>query len=197
MREKKLVFGIGLNDLGYPVKDCPFYAKWKYMHRRCYHTKKIGEMPTYSDKTVHEDWHLASNFKSWMQKQDWKGKELDKDLLYPKNTVYGPDTCCFISKQINYFMTERQNHRGEYPIGVHWSNKDKVFVAAVSMYGKQTYLGAFSTPEEAHQAWLDKKIEMAYTLASQQSDPRVAAALIDRYENYEKYFGGVSSQELM
>lgn len=191
MKQKGLIFGIGVNDLGYPVKDCPFYARWKYMHRRCYHTLTHGLMPTYNDKTVHPDWHLASNFKAWMETQDWQGKELDKDLLIPGNKVYSAETCCFVTKEVNYFMTERQNHRGDYPIGVHWSKKDKVFVAAVSVFGKQTYLGGYDTPEEAHQAWLDKKIEMAYALASQQSDPRVAAALIDRYENYHKYFGDI------
>jgi glutaredoxin 1 len=37
---------------------------------------------------------------------------------------------------------------------------------------------------EAHQAWLKCKQEVALEFAAEQTDPRVAKALIDRYENY-------------
>lgn len=47
------------------------------------------------------------------------------------------------------------------------------------------HLGFFHTPEEAHQAWLKAKLELAKKLAAEQDDPRVAKALVERYENYD------------
>jgi hypothetical protein len=56
--------------------------------------------------------------------------------------------------------------------------------------GTRKYLGLFSTPEEAHQAWLKAKLELAKELAAEilaeGGDPRVAKALVDRYENYKE-----------
>jgi hypothetical protein len=46
-------------------------------------------------------------------------------------------------------------------------------------------MGLFLVEEEAHQAWLDKKLEHAYALAAVQEDERVSKALIDRYKTYE------------
>ena len=39
-------------------------------------------------------------------------------------------------------------------------------------------------PNEAHKAWLKRKQELAILLAAEQTDDRVAKAIIDRYMNY-------------
>ena len=53
-----------------------------------------------------------------------------------------------------------------------------------------TYIGCFATPEEAHQVWLKAKLELAKELAAEilaeGGDPRVAKALVDRYEYYKE-----------
>ena len=95
---KKLVQGIGVNDSDYIVKKfesyinlngdkkrrliwvCPFYQKWGSMLTRCYSEKYQERHPTYKDCTVCEEWTTFSNFKKWMQGQDYQGKHLDKDL---------------------------------------------------------------------------------------------------------------------
>lgn len=51
--------------------------------------------------------------------------------------------------------------------------------------GKSIYLGAFKDPDSAHAAWLSYKLEQAKILAAQQTDERVAKALVARYENYK------------
>ncbi len=104
----KLVYGVGVNDADYKVQKfktengkkiqlwiCPFYSKWKEMLRRCYSIQEKERSPCYTQASTVEHWHIFSNFKSWMETQDWEGKQLDKDLLVKDNKTYGPDTCLF------------------------------------------------------------------------------------------------------
>lgn len=110
----KLVAGGGVNDAGYPVvrfgKDingkrnrewvCPFYKAWSAMLNRCY---REPVLKAYKDTTVCEEWYTFSNFKSWMETQDWEGKELDKDLL-TDNNQYAPENCIFIPAWLNVYL---------------------------------------------------------------------------------------------
>ena len=116
MRKKdKLVYGVGINDADYRVQEkitvvdedgkkkqklvwiCPFYEKWKPMLRRCYSAKYQEVRPTYIGCSVSEDWLRFSTFKAWMAAQDWEGMEIDKDILFPNNKIYSPETCVFIN----------------------------------------------------------------------------------------------------
>jgi hypothetical protein len=123
-----------------------------------------------------------------MEQQDWKGKQLDKDLLVHGNKTYGPEHCVFVSEQVNKFMNERTSARGEWPIGVVWHKGKSRFqsMCCNPFTKKSDYLGLFTCPNEAHQAWLKRKRELAHELAALQTDTRVAKALIDRY-NVEVY----------
>lgn len=58
------------------------------------------------------------------------------------------------------------------------------YAASCSVNGKNTYLGLHATPEAAHAAWLKCKLGLAYQLAKEQTDPIIAQAIIERYENY-------------
>lgn len=203
MRKKiTIVHGVGTNDADYVVQKwsifvdesgkkkqkllwiCPFYCKWRSMLSRCYSTKFQEKYPTYRGCYVCEEWLIFSNFKSWMEKQDWQGKSLDKDILFPENKLYSPSTCIFLDKKVNTFLIERNASRGEYMIGVYWHKQLGKFVARCNDSNSLKHLGVFSTEIEAHKAWLSFKLEQAKLLAAEQTDPRVAKALIDRYENY-------------
>ena len=121
-----------------------------------------------------------------MENQDWQGKELEKDILFPGNKVYSAETCVFVDAKVNLFLTECNASRGDCMIGVCWHKKASKFVASCNDGGgKDMYLGLFNTEIEAHKAWLACKLKLAYQLASEQTDPRVAKALIERYENYK------------
>ena len=201
---KKLVYGVGIMDADYVVNEiitigyskegkriqklvwiCPFYLRWKSMLKRCYSDKHQERHPTYKGCSVCEEWLKFSNFKAWMETQEWQGKQLDKDILFPGNKVYSPETCVFVDRRVNTFVTERNSSRGEWMIGVHWDKSSKKFTAMCNDgTGKRKYLGYFDTELEAHKAWLAFKLEQAKILAAEQTDPRVAKALIDRYENY-------------
>lgn len=202
----KLILGVGINDATYVVKIsptigkndkgrirklewlCPFYAVWMAMLTRCYSLKHQKRRPTYIGCAVCEDWLTFSNFRNWMEQQDYEGNQLDKDLLVKSNKLYSPETCVFVSPEVNRFLRESSvNSRGEWPLGVCWSKQHGKFKAAVNKgKGKRWNLGLFSTPEEAHEAWLSAKLLLAYELAKDQKDARVAEALIRRYENYKE-----------
>jgi hypothetical protein len=107
------VYGFGVNDADYQVNvteslngkrvttwRCAYYQKWVNMLDRAY-----GRTfrPSYVGVKVCDEWRSFMAFKSWMEKQDWEGKELDKDLL-GGGTLYSPDTCCFISKRANMIL---------------------------------------------------------------------------------------------
>lgn len=204
MKPKKLVYGVGINDADYVVKvwetigyvngkqkqkliwECPYYRVWGSMIQRCYSAKYQEKQPTYKGCTVSDEWLTFSVFKSWMENQDFEGKQLDKDLLFEGNKIYSAETCIFVSSVVNTFMIELGATRGEWPIGVCWNKKVEKFMAQCRnpFTKKGECLGLFTCPNEAHKTWLKRKLELAHLLASEQSDPRVAKALIERYTNY-------------
>jgi len=197
---RKLVYGVGINDADYAITEnivvdgkniqmwiCPFYRRWKSMLGRCYGQKPLSKNPSYNGCYVLPQWHYFMTFRSWMEKQDWQGKELDKDLLVPGNKIYGPESCVFISQGLNKFLTEVKPSISRYPVGVTFKKRLNKFQAQCHdiIQDKNQYLGLYETAQEAHQAWLSFKLEQAKILAGQQSDPRVAEALISRYKNYQ------------
>ena len=204
MKVKKLVFGVGNNDADDVVKKwesidvdgkrkkkliwiCPFYRTWQNMLKRCYSIKFQEHNPTYIGCTVTDEWLTFSVFKNWMTTQDFEGNQLDKDLLFEGNKVYGPETCVFVSGAVNSFTIDRGNDRGEFLIGVSWHKGAGKFKVSCSnpFTKKGEHLGLFTCEQEAHQAWLKRKLELAYELSYEQLDERVAEALINRYSNYK------------
>jgi hypothetical protein len=192
MRKKtKLVFGVGVNDADYPVAPlvngnpvwCPFYRAWADMLKRCYYEKYQAGKPTYIGCSVTPEWHSFMAFRSWMVIQDWKGKQLDKDILVFGNKVYAPEVCVFVSGKLNSFMNDHGASRGEWPIGVSWNKRSGKFTANCRnpFTAKQEAIGYFECPYSAHEAWKDRKHKLALQLAAGQSDPRVSKALEERY----------------
>lgn len=192
MTKNKLIFGVGINDADYNVARkgwvegkykivwaCPFYLVWKEMIRRCYDVSLHKRLPTYKNCTICKDWIYFSNFKDWMETQDWERKELDKDIIVAGNKFYSPETCVFVSSRVNLFIRERKKNNS-LPTGVFLTKSGKYQAT-----GNGKFLGYYETAEQAHQVWLNFKIEKAYELAEEQSDERVAKSLIDRYENYQ------------
>lgn len=178
---RRSVAGVGVRDVETPTSTCPYYQLWKDMLRRCYSPAMQLRHPTYVGCSVAPEWHHLSAFMGWMQQQDWQGKDLDKDLLVPGNKVYGPDTCVFVSAQVNNFLTDRARHR-RYGLGVQHLPNGKYRAACSQLGGGRAHLGVFDTAEEAHEAWRTEKHRLALILADQQTNPRIAAALRARYK---------------
>lgn len=177
---------LAITDLPTIVKGkrCPYYDRWRKMLNRCYNEDYLSRHPSYNGCKVSNEWLMFSNFKAWMEKQDWEGKHLDKDLLIQGNRLYSEETCLFIDGKVNTFMTESTSARGLWPIGVNLDQKKFKAQCKNPFTGKKETLGRFTCPNEAHQAWLKRKRELATLLAAEQTDERVAKAIIDRYMNY-------------
>lgn len=181
----RLVQGVGLNDVRSwdKGKRCPFYSRWSDMLKRCYSEKYHVTKPSYAECSVCDDWLTLSKFKSWMEEQDWEGKQLDKDLLIPGNKEYSPEACVFIANDVNQFINSGGISKSNGSLeGVTWMEEKGKYKAQAGNKGANGYIGLFLTEEGGHKAYLMRKYEMAVRLASLQSDPRVAEALLKRYK---------------
>ena len=126
----KLVYGVGVNDLGYRVQineevtknggkrilksvfRCKYYTAWRNMLTRCYDKKYLERNPSYIGTSVCNEWLSAATFKKWMEQQDWHGKCLDKDIIVPGSKLYSPETCAFVLTATNSFVLARDACRG-------------------------------------------------------------------------------------
>lgn len=193
---KKLLFGVGVNDAGYTVRkrgkgiernkivwSCPFYDRWFGMMSRCYCQSTQARNPAYIGCSVCPEWHRLSGFREWMQDQDWRDKQLDKDIIFAGNKIYSPETCCFVSRSLNAFLVDSASSRSNFPLGAVWFEQTQRFVAKCKnpFTGKADHLGYFDDPAEAHAAWRKRKHELACRYAEQETDPRVVKALRERF----------------
>ena len=94
---------------------------------------------------------------------------LDKDILCKGNKIYSRGMCIFVPQRINELFTKRDNNRGKEPIGVDQLPSGNYRVQCSDGYGKQIYLGMYSTKEEAFQVYKEYK-------------ERVIKEVIDSYE---------------
>ena len=197
----KLVYGVGVNDLPYrtEVKEwvtenggkrvrklvflCKYYSAWKSMLERCYSENFLESNQSYIGTSVCSEWLYATAFKEWMEQQDWEGKCLDKDIIVPGSKLYSPETCAFVLQATNNFVTASDASRGAFPIGVDLHKHTGKYRARCGnpFTGENEYLGLFSTPQDAHEAWRKRKHELAQLVAATESDIRVVEALKKRY----------------
>lgn len=184
-RKNILVRGVGINDANYEVATaadegkafCHIYITWAAMLGRVYSEYTLKNHPSYRDCSVCDEWLLFSNFRLWMICQDWKGKQLDKDILIPGNKKYSPETCCFVDQKLNNLLIHNQLTKSFYPAGVHFNkNRDK-YIARVRVDGVQQYLGSFSTPELAEIAYIEAKAENIRCKGRLQTSPIIMIGL--------------------
>ena len=187
--KSRKLYGWGINDT-YNQTKTKQYSVWSNMVRRCYSKECLKKHPTYKGCSVHPDWKYFSNFKQWMDKQDWEGKYLDKDLLVYGNKVYGPDTCIFVPRLLNNLFTDKGS--GPYNKGVYkhgkgsggYNKKGGMFVAQISMYGKQKCVSYHTNEKDAEESYKKHKREYLKELANKQEDDRLVKALLERIDLY-------------
>lgn len=170
---RKLVYGVGTNDAWYltnKITDgkqttCPYYSSWRNMLKRCYLPSFLDKRPTYKGCSVCDDWLLFSTFRSWMERQEWRGMVLDKDLLILGNKVYSPATCLFITASLNNLLVDSAATRGDYPQGVSLHKATGKFTAWCSIDAVRNYLGLFHRVVDAEVAYLEFKSESVIELS--------------------------------
>lgn len=173
------VFGVGFIGEKNASRDYNYiYKMWCNMLYRCYDEKFKVNQPTYKDAIVCNEWHDFRNFREWVLTQDYKDKELDKDILTYDCKIYSPETCVFISKKINQLLVFAYNSKGKMKTGV-TKHQGKYLSQASYGYGKgeRKYLGVYDTENEAHEAYIRFKSGYIKELAENEPD-RIKNGLI-------------------
>ena len=178
------VYGVGyIGEGSYKTsisgKHTKDYASWKRMLGRCYSKLELKKNPTYIEVTVCEQWHNFQNFAKWHE-ENWKDHmdsswDLDKDILFKGNKIYGPETCCFVPQEINLILTKSDIKRGELPIGV-----SKYLGKYSVRCNSKGHIGIYDTIEESFQAYKNIKEETIKEVADKykvQITPDVYKAL--------------------
>lgn len=164
MTVRELVYGVGVNDDPTSTKILrknSIYTRWQGMLMRCYSERFKESRPTYENATVCEDWKIYSNFRDWCEKQNHEGKHMDKDLLVEGNTVYSPETVCFVPPELNAFFTDRKRFTSA-SIGVRQTDTGKYVARVMNPFtGAREHLGTFEALEPASGAWKKRKNELA------------------------------------
>lgn len=153
---------------------------------RCYSVKHTTRSPTYQDCYVCEEWLIFSNFRSWMEQQDWEGKALDKDLLVYQNKIYSPETCVFLPPKLNSFLVRADASRGLYPVGVSHRSlekgritlRKKPYECHIRDGLRRIFIGYFDNKENAHKAWQKAKASLSFDIAISQTDPKITKGFL-------------------
>ena len=192
-RTRKLVYGIGIHDVMIPgFIYTRTYKTWAGMVRRTdRRDPKVYGFETYKDCTLDPRWFKLSAFKEWIEQwDDYKNKEIDKDILIPGNKIYGPETCLMVKKSVNLFF--KPNIKRNLPRGVSHVSKFKEggknpYAANIVRCGEKKknqsrlgtiFLGHYPTIEEASAAYESARKEQIQFLIEMETDIRVKNALI-------------------
>lgn len=126
------------------------------------------------------EWLHFSKFKEWCIANEKFGDYLDKDLL-GDSKVYGPSTCLMVSRLVNNLFTLRANARGGLPLGVCKNPNTSKYGVYVNKYGKKVYVGAYTTVDEAKNAYLAAKKEYVIEIANSVVCPKTKQALLNKH----------------
>lgn len=162
-----MLFGVGINNGDRKSRNngrkLPHYVFWQNMMSRCYNPDVSNEHKTYENCFASDNFKNYAYFYDWCERQkgfNEKGFQLDKDLVFKGNKEYSEDKCFFVPKRINTLILNRDNDRGNLPIGVHYNRKNNKYIARISNVGNRIHLGSFDNPIDAFFAYKKAKEEL-------------------------------------
>lgn len=188
--QKKLIYGVGINDWSIPVrkdgKVVKEYYLWRGVLERCYSNWFHERQPAYRGVTCSNEWLSLTAFADDIRQMPnfekciTEGWQLDKDILFKGNKHYSKETTCFVPVEINCLFTKSNRARGKYCIGV-CETKGR-FQAQLQIDGKNRISGYFETEVEAFNFYKkekEKQIKKVAKSFKDQLDIRVYEALIN------------------
>ncbi len=168
---RKTICGVGINDADFTASifngkksvNHPVYDIWYAMIFRCYHG--VAKHPTYAGVVVCEDWLYFSNYFKWYKDNYVDCWHVDKDLLTDAKE-YSPETCIFVPRVLNNFLTDSAAARGNLPIGLTYRKTNGKIRCRVNnpITGVRENLGDFIDLDEAIKARTLRKLEIAEEL---------------------------------
>lgn len=174
-------FGVGKHMARKNGKLSHIYFAWTSMLDRCY--GKQEKHPAYNGKChVCDEWLNFQNFADWYSKSEYPVNErlhVDKDILYPGNTLYSPDRCILVPQRINMlFMINTMKCNG-IPQGIREYKSGKYN----SSYRGQS-LGTYCSLEEAFAAYKEEKEKTIKKVANEYKSiiPKSLYEVLIKYE---------------
>lgn len=162
------------------------YTAWKCMLERCYGNK---ELEAYKYCIVSEEFHNASYFKDWYNKQVGAHREdfhIDKDILSSDCKIYSEDTCVLVPQEVNSFFVKHNNKKvkSNLPTGVMYNHKNtsRPFIAMYNGHGGEKHMSYHDNEWSAFLAYKKAKENRAKELANKwygQIDDRVYDKLMN------------------
>ncbi len=192
---RKLIYGIGINDVMIPgFSKSKTARRWRLLFRRTdRRDPNIYGFETYKDCTLDPRWFKLSAFKEWIEQwDDYENKEIDKDILIPGNKIYGPETCLMVRKSVNLFFKpniKRNLPRGVYHVPKFKEGGKNPYLASIVRCGEKKknqsrlgtiHLGHYPTIEEASAAYESARKEQIQFLIETETDIRVKNAINGR-----------------
>ena len=168
----KKIFGVGVNDSSFATnkiidgkrKKHRAYSAWYHILSRCYNRQSLDKNPTYADVEVCDEWLNFSGFFDWWKDNHVDGWDIDKDLLKVGNRVYSPETCIYIPHEINALCYRPSIKESSLPIGVYFDSEKSMYKSQCRDGRTNVHLGYFNNANDAHRAWILKKIEIAKSM---------------------------------
>lgn len=145
------------------------YAKWSSMKQRICDEDYHKTHPTYIDVTINPLWLDFKNFEGWFNQHYSHGLVLDKDLKDGSNKRYCPETCLFVSVDVNAFLLFDKSNNSGLLTGVSSRPSGRFQTQCNIGFGKRRRtFGTWNTEQEAHLAYLIAKIDVGKNLLNQQ-----------------------------
>lgn len=174
--------GVGHYSTGVKGEHARVYTMWTNMLQRCYSDVYQTNQPSYMGCSVSPAWHNFQHFAHWYVNNpfNYPDYQLDKDIIYPGNKVYSPESCVLVPRVINnqFRVTDNFEANNGYPVGVYSSTSGKRYRAIHATLE----LGTFDTIKEAHNAYLEYRRGYLRQLANDYCnlvDLRVIYALLE------------------
>lgn len=187
---KKTLYGVGINDYEGRICDgigkvATFYTTWANMIARCYSNKVKNKNPTYNDCYSCEKWHRLKNFKVFFDDNYKDGYDLDKDLLVKGNKVYSPETCVFLPREINSFLSNKYTCKNKLYAGITWRESIRKYQVRIGIEGNSVHLGVFENIDDVVEVYKKAREQEAKKLANKykhEIDIRAYNALMEYKE---------------